>query len=448
VSHRAERRTGLRRVSLDDWVLSVNGERLFCKGINAGPTRMALGEATPGELRRDVELARDAGLDLLRIHGHVTRPEVYDAADELGMLIWQDFPLQWGYARSVRRAAVDLAGTMVTELGHHPSIVLWCGHNEPIAVDAPPGEPLPAKAMATYAAGQQLPSWNRTVLDRWVKRAIEKADPTRPVVAHSGIAPHPPQLEGTDSHLYFGWYFGTERDLPGFAAAWPRMVRFVGEFGAQAVPESAEFCEPHRWPDLDWDRLGTRHNLQKWAFDRYVPPAAHATFASWQAATQEYQATVIRHHIETLRRLKYRPTGGFAAFLLADAHPAVTWSLLGHDRRAKQAWQALAEACAPVIVVVDRLPDIVQPGDTFGLDVHVVSDLRLPLEAVEIRALLSWAGDDHGWRFHGDVPADGCERVGMIRFVVPDAPGELVLDVELVAGDVAASNRYTATIGS
>jgi beta-mannosidase len=324
--------------------------------------------------------------------------------------------------------------------------VLWCAHNEPIAVDAPPGQPLPAKAMAVYAAGQQLPSWNRTVLDRWVKRAIEQADATRPVIPHSGIAPHPPYLDGTDSHLYFGWYVGRERDLPGFAAAWPRMVRFVGEFGAQAVPESAEFCEPERWPDLDWERLGRHHNLQRWAFDKYVPPGAHATFASWQQATQEYQATLIRHHVETLRRLKYRPTGGFAAFFLADAHPAVSWSLLGHDRRAKRAWQALSEACAPVIVVADRLPESVRPGDTLGLDVHVVSDLRVPLDGVEVRARLGWPGDEHGWRFTGDVAADACERVGTLRFVVPDAPGRLVLDLELVAADAVASNRYETTI--
>jgi beta-mannosidase len=279
-----------------------------------------------------------------------------------------------------------------------------------------------------------------------VKRAIEKADPTRPVLPNSGIAPHPPYLDGTDSHLYFGWYMGKERDLPAVAAAWPRMVRFVGEFGAQAVPESADFCEPERWPDLDWTHLALRHNLQKWAFDRYVPPAEYATFTAWQRATQEYQATVIRYHIETLRRLKYRPTGGFAAFLLADAHPAVTWALLGHDRRAKQAWQALSEACAPVIVVVDRMPDVVHPGDALGLDVHVVSDLREPLEAAEVRLRLSWPGDDHDWRYHGDIPADSCVRVGMVRFVVPEAPGELVLDVELVAGDVVASSRYTSTV--
>ena len=62
------------------WVASVNGERLFLKGSNHGPTRMALAEATPEELARDVALACDAGLDLLRIHAHITRPELYDAA--------------------------------------------------------------------------------------------------------------------------------------------------------------------------------------------------------------------------------------------------------------------------------------------------------------------------------------------------------------------------------
>ena len=36
-------------------------------------------------------------------------------------------------------------------------------------------------------------------------------------------------------------------------------------------------------------------------------------------ATQHYQANLLRHHIETLRKLKYRPTGGFCLFMLADA---------------------------------------------------------------------------------------------------------------------------------
>ena len=60
-----------------------------------------------------------------------------------------------------------------------------------------------------------------------------------------------------------------------------------------------------------------------------MPPADHATFDEWRAATQAYQAVVVRRHIEALRRIKYRPTGGFAQFCFADGHPAVTWSVLG-----------------------------------------------------------------------------------------------------------------------
>jgi hypothetical protein len=221
----------------------------------------------------------EAGLDLIRVHGHITRPEVYEAADELGMLIWQDLPLQWGYARSVGKQAARQAAEAVDLLGHHPSVAIWCGHNEPLTLDVRPGEPVASKRTAIeLVSGQELPSWNRSILDARIKRTLERADGTRPVIAHSGIAPHLPQLDGTDSHLYFGWYHGEERDLPAFAAAWPRMVRFVSEFGAQAVPADAAFMEPERWPDLDWERLqGT--TLQKVVFDERVPPADHATFA-------------------------------------------------------------------------------------------------------------------------------------------------------------------------
>lgn len=461
-------RTGLRTVRLRRWVCSVNGERLFLKGANQGPTRTALAEATPAELARDVELALDAGLDLMRLHAHVARPETYDAADERGLLLWQDMPLHRGYARGVRRQAVRQAREAVDLLGHHPSVAVWCGHDEPLAVDTPPdvwADAAATRRAATRAmVGQQLPSWNKTVLDASVKRALDKADGTRPVIAHSGVLPHPPQLDGTDSHLWFGWYRGDERDLSAAARALPRLVRFVSAFGAQAVPSGAgaAFCEPGRWPDLDWDVLGDRYGLEKGVFDRHVPPAAHPTFDAWRAATQRYQADLVRRQVEVLRRLKYRPTGGFAQFSLADGHPAVSFSLLGHDREPKLGYAALREACRPVIVVADRLPATVTPGAPLALDVHVVSDLRRPIDDATVTARLTWPGGSHGWRWVGDVPADGCVRVGTLQLVVPvpspepepgTEPGSgavLTLDIDLRLppggpGEVVR-NRYEAPI--
>jgi beta-mannosidase len=447
LSHRRAVRTGLRRVELRRWICSVNGERLFLKGSNHGPTRMALTEATATELARDVKLAKDAGLDLLRVHAHVSRPELYDAADEAGLLLWQDLPLQWGYARGVRKQAVRQARAAVQTLGHHPSIAIWCGHNEPMALNIEPGGQLGTGVAAAALAAQVLPTWNKSILDRSIKRALEQSDGTRPVVAHSGVLPHPPQFDGTDSHLYFGWYWGDERDFPRLCESVPRLARFVTEFGAQAVPADAGFCEPERWPDLDWERLGHRHALQKSVFDKYVPPADYKTFDDWRDATPRYQAVVIKHHIETMRRIKYRPTGGFAQFCLADGMPAVTWSVLGHDRRAKLGYAALAAACQPVIVVAERLPERVRSGATLDLDVHVVSDLRRPLEACVVTARLAWTGGAREWRFGGDVGADQCVLVGHIRTTVPDATGSLTLLLEL-DGPAQATNAYETTIES
>lgn len=488
VSDRVVRRIGFRSIDWRDWKLRVNGERLFLKGANLAPTRLALGEASGDEVARDIELARGAGLDLVRVHAHVGRPELYGAADEAGMLVWQDMPLQWGYHRGVRRQARRQARELVDLLGHHPSIFLWCAHNEPMAIDIEPTAMTDpgrrARLAARAAAAMVLPSWNKTVLDRSIRSVLESCDRSRAVVAHSGVLPHPPQLDGTDSHLYFGWYHGTERDLPVALARWPRLARFVTEFGAQAVPDDAGFLGPEQWPDLDWDAAYEHHALQRPFFDRYVPPAAFGDFASWQAATQRYQAMVVRHQIEALRRIRFRPTGGFAQFCLNDSGPAVTWSVLDHDRRPKLGFEALRRACAPVLPIADRLPARIDPGTTLALEVHVVNDERNDRDEVTLTARISWLdvadafaspgpaqgpggapgllqdpshparparpprpawldlaeleqapptesaaidapptgeAGDIVWRFAGPLPADSCVRVGRLEFATPAA---------------------------
>ena len=297
-----------------------------------------------------------------------------------------------------------------------------------------------------YLLLQELPTWNKSVLDRWVKRAFESADETRPVVAHSGVVPHLPQLTGTDSHLHFGWYYGDLRDLSGFAATVPSMVRFVGEFGARSIPLNAEFMEPHRWPQLDWTGLGVRHGLELAQFEQHVPPGPYATLEEWGIATQRYQAEMLRDQIETLRRLKYRPTGGFCLMMFNDSAPAVSWSVLDHERQPKLAHQAMIDACRPVIVVADRMPDVVRSGEALAVDVHVVSDLHHSLDQVMCTATLRWPGGHHLWKWQGDVPPDECVRIGIVRFVCPEVEGELWLDLTIEHGDEVASNRYTSVI--
>lgn len=457
VSDRRTLRTGLREVAMHDWTVSVNGERLFAKGANVVPTGESPGAASSDDVRRVVESAREAGLDLLRVAAHVARPEFYDAADELGMLVWQDLPLRHAYGRAIRRQAVRQAREMVDLLGHRPSIAWWCAHDEP----RPPGRqtldgqspdaaaaPTPRawRLLAGRLLREQVPTWNTTVLDRWVKRAVESADESRPVVAHSGVGPRLPVLRGTDSHLSFGWEVGDIADLDAIAAALPSMVRFVGAFGAASIPDSDGFLEPERWPHLDWERLRAVDGLDLEVLERRLPHHDHATLDSWREATQRYQADLLRHYIETLRRLKYRPTGGFCLSNWNETRPGISSSVIDHASSPKAAHRAVIDACRPVIVVADRLPGTVAPGTALAVDVHLVSDRRRPLDDAVCTASLEWAGGSHEWRWSGSVPVDGCVRVGVVRFVVPDAPGPLRLDLTADHPEVVATNRYESVI--
>jgi beta-mannosidase len=426
-------RTAFREVRVDNWRFHVNGERIFVMGSNQGPNRMALGEASAGELAADVTRAKEANLDVLRLHGHVSRPEIYAAADEAGVLLWQDLPLQWEYARGARKPAAAQARALVDLIGHHPSVALWCGHNEPFpGPPGPrlmgPGEPGAPRSRTRAAASVLLPSWNKDVLDRSVARALSRSDPTRPVVDHSGVPPGVIRA-GTDSHLYLGWYRDELGDLADALRRWPRLGRFVSEFGAQAVPDSAGFMEPGRWPHLDWPRLAGRHSLQKRIFDRRVPPDEYATFDDWRAATQDYQAALIQLQVEDLRRLKHRPTGGFCHFCFADGAPGVTWSVLDHERVEKAGFAALRDACRSVLPMLDPRTGAL----------HVANELRRPLTGAVVEARLG----GREWRFTGDVPADALAYVGRVDVPEEVSAAEVVFTHDELGTVV---NRYGPTL--
>ena len=134
--------------------------------------------------------------------------------------------------------------------------------------------------------------------------------------------------------------------------------------------------------------------------------------------------------------------------MLADAQPAVTWSILDHERRPKAGFGAVREACAPVIVTADRPDAAYRPGSRLAFDVHVVSDLRRPLTGVVAGAFLRWPGGEKAWRFAGEVPADSCVRVGRVESMLPSSvrPGPIALDLTLRWGGGVTTNSYASRV--
>lgn len=438
-------RIGFRTVSLRNWTLRVNDEALFLKGAGMLPTTPRPADATPQQIEGDVRAAVDAGLDFVRLIAHVARPELYAAADELGLLVWQDLPLRGVMARGVRAQATRQAREAVDLLGHHPCVAVWCVHDEPFRRPDPPTATPPI-------LGQQAPSWNRDVLDRSVRRVLTRTDGSRPVIPHTAVPPHFPTLDGTTSHLWYGWHEGRAADLATAVARVPRMSRFVTAFGAASVDPEAPALAGPRWPDIDWDRLAADTGAPAASLQHLAPPEGTTDGAAWARRTAAAQAEVVKTSIELLRRLKYRPTGGFAQFYLADASPSGGFGVLDHERRPKAAWQALVDACRSVIVVADPLPTSLEPGESLDAAVHVVSDRRTEVPDIVVRATVrsfSEAGDvvaESQQRWAGDVPADDCLFVGRATTTIPPGASRVQLDLELTGADLSVTNRYHAPV--
>lgn len=113
----------------------INGRRMFVKGSNWVNTQIFHGEMTEENYRTLLTLVRDANMNILRIHGGgpVNKECFFDLCDEMGIMVWQEFPLacneypdEDGFLAVVKQDAEAIIKRVRT----HPCHVLWCGGNE------------------------------------------------------------------------------------------------------------------------------------------------------------------------------------------------------------------------------------------------------------------------------------------------------------------------------
>ncbi|MBQ5947340.1 glycoside hydrolase family 2 protein [Massilia sp. ST3] len=137
-------RTGLRKVELRrdpdakgrSFYFAVNGIPVFAKGANSIPFDMFQPRVSKAQLRRVLQSAADANMNMLRSWGggYYESEDFFDLADELGLMVWQDFMfgggMQPAYDAEFRANVVLEARDQVRRLRNHPSLVLWCGNNE------------------------------------------------------------------------------------------------------------------------------------------------------------------------------------------------------------------------------------------------------------------------------------------------------------------------------
>ena len=374
-SDRVQGRFGVRRLTLDrGWNWRINGRRFFPRGTNVIHTQW-LSEMDRRRYERDLRMVRECNVNFIRVHAHVEREELYEVADEMGILVWQDFPLQWSYDNGVVKRALPMMEEMIRTFFNHPSIVVWCCHNEP-------------------------QEFNLRELDVALYRFARRLDPTRHVHLASEFREHP----------YPGWYYGDYHmyiGLPGSPCP--------TEFGAQALMNLGSmrrtFAPQDLWPP-NWSKWAF-HNFQYEETFRVAKVEMGRSIMDFIRNSQEYQARLLKFAIENYRRRKYTGATGIFQFMFFDPWPAITWSVVDYYRRPKRGYFVLQRVYSPVYMMLTPPREEFSQGAGFFGDFAVINDLPREFRGARYRW---WVESPSGRilferRGRVDVPADGVVTV-------------------------------------
>jgi len=397
-------RTGLRSIELKrepdakgkSFYFAVNGIPVFAKGANTIPFDMFQPRVSKAQLRRVLQSARDANMNFLRSWGggYYESDDFFDLADELGLLVWQDFMfgggMQPAYEDAFRANVVAEARDNIRRLRNHPSLALWCGNNEEEIAWKYWG---PGKAMMSADPAFATKVWNgylqlfgtdlrKVVAEEGGGIAYWASSPSDDL-AEAANTPasgdmHYWEVWGNPAHPVTKYLEITPRFMSEYGLqAWPvqRTIDAFAQRGEQGI--ATPVIEAHQ------KFLAGKGNerLMKYVNDEFGQPKDFAAFVYLsQAAQAEGIALAALHH-----RASRPYTMGSLYWQLNDVWPGASWSSVDWFGR----WKALQfharRFYAPVAVAALR--------DAAGnTSVTVLNDRTRPIKGELRLRLMTLAG--------------------------------------------------------
>ncbi|HEX2234812.1 MAG TPA: glycoside hydrolase family 2 TIM barrel-domain containing protein [Actinomycetota bacterium] len=424
---------GFRTLAARDGRLWLNGRPLYVRGALDQDYYLGSICTPPSDdvLRRQVERARELGLNLLRCHIKVPDPRYLAWTDRLGMLVWSELPNSWRLTEASARRALDTLAGMIERDFNHPSIALWTIVNESWGVD--------------LADSAEHRMWLGDAFAR-----VKEMDPTRLVVDNSPCEPNfHVRSDVNDFHFYRAvpdqcdewsrWTEGWVRDPArtfsphGDAEHEGGEPLVVSEFGNWGLPDIGALLgddgEEPWWfdtgdedTDADFVVEGVQEQLDEGVVrprgvrDRYEAWDLDEVFGSWRGfvdASQWHQHEALVYEIEDMRR--HAALSGYVVTELTDCH----WEcngLLDMARNPKVFHDVLRHVNAPDVVLPSRRRLRFCSGDEIAVHVSVSHFSARP---------------GGRWRVGWSAPALG-------------AGGELQVEVEDAA--VSAAEPLRATV--
>ena len=338
----------------------LNGQPVFARGACWVPPSMLVGSVTDATTRDLVALAHAGGMNMVRVWGggvHGT-DAFYDACDELGVLVWQDFMFAcFDYPDPDGDLAAELrleAAEHVRRLRDHASLALWCGENE-------------VQAIHELTHGTAEPGdWGWALFNEVLPAVVAEHDPGTPYWPGSPWGTEG-LLNGTrdgDRHAWEVWHgndvgaggptdFASRGEAVHFARYEHDRGRFISEFGIHAAPELATL---ERWTPPGSLALGSEQLLQRikdtpkdkgWALMGHETgePTSLTDYVDFSMACQ---AEGLKHGVEHYRR-RQPHCNGTLVWQLNDSWPGLSWSVIDYDLVPKAGYYFLQRAYQPLL---------------------------------------------------------------------------------------------------
>jgi len=363
----------------------VNGQALFIKGANWIPDGSFPGNISEEKLRERITQARDAGFNMLRVWGGglYESEEFYNICDELGILVWQDFPYACAlYAddEAALEAARVEAKAAVRRIRNHPCLALWCGNNEN------------DWAQATWGWAEAGGGPNRFLGEKIyheVLPAVVAAEDPRtaywPSSPFGGNGADPNDPNFGDCHNWEVWH-----DKGDWVHYTENDARFCSEFGF------ASSCGLRAWgkclapSDRHPHSAAVRwHDKTRKGYEAYLGlitlhfPESQ-TLEDLVYYSQCNQAEALKYGVEHYRRRKGR-CWGTLFWQINDCWPTHSWAVIDSEGEPKAAWFAAKKFYAPVLL------SLVREGES--VTAHLVNDLTVPLAGVITWTLATLDGE-------------------------------------------------------
>jgi beta-mannosidase len=164
----------------DPWLCSINNKPLFLQGVNWTPIRPNFADLTETDYRKLIKTYKDLGVNVFRVWGggFPEKEWFYNICDEMGIMLWQEFPLSSSGLDNYPPDTPDEIAVMskiseryITRLRHHVSLLLWCGGNE------------------LYELGNTAPVNDKHPMIRSMKEIVKAEDTDRRFVTGSPSGP-------------------------------------------------------------------------------------------------------------------------------------------------------------------------------------------------------------------------------------------------------------------